>query len=291
MGAHNVVRITILKIFASTLLLTCLLTAHATESATSIEIGIAPFLPIQTLVKNYGPLRKYLQHQLHENVTIISAPDYRTFYKRIEQHTYPVIITPANSAYLAWHDSAYVPLLRPLANTQPVVVVAKDQPFSYLSDLRGKTVAMPDALAIVSMQGLQMLRDAGLKTGYDFTLKNMQNHRVAVNFVIAGEADAAIVSDRAIMQMPDSVRAQIKIVYTWKNGAAPGVVYLGSPKLSQDKLKLIKKSILEFAQNTPEGIKLMHELGYVGLESIAEDGLKSLAPYGNMLKTALDENK
>jgi len=291
MGAHNVVRITILKIFAPTLLLSYLLTAHATESATGIEIGIAPFLPIQTLVKNYGPLRKYLQHQLHENVTIISAPDYKTFYKRMEQHTYPVIITTANSAYLAWHDSAYVPLLRPLVNTQPVVVVAKNKPFSDLSDLRGKTVAMPDALAIISMQGTQMLREAGLKPVSDYILKNMQNHRVAVNFVIAGEADAAIVSDRAIMQMPDSVRTQIKIVYTWKNGEAPGVVYLGSPQLSQEKLKLIKKSILEFAQNTPDGIKQMHELGYDGLETIGEDDLKSLASYGNMLKTALDENK
>lgn len=285
------VRITCFKILAAALLTLNAMATCASEQKPGIEIGIAPFLPVKTLVQNYAPLRDFLQSRLNEPVTIVSAPDYKTYYKRIQNRDYQIIITTASSAYLAWADYAYVPLLQPLNFTQPVVVVAKYQAFRQLSDLRGKTIAMSDATAVVSMQGLQMLREAGLEPERNVSMKNLQNHSVAVNHVIAGEVAAAIVSDRAIMQMPASVREQIKIVYTWGKGAAPGIVYLGSPDMPRDRLEKIKKTILEFAQATPEGVKLMADMGYGGLQIIGPDDLLPLAPYGALLKKALSNDK
>lgn len=264
--------------------------AWAGEQKGGIEIAIAPFLPVKTLVQNYAPLRDFLQAKLKHPVDIISAPDYKTYYKRIEMREYPVIVTPANSAYLAWTDTGYVPLLRPLAYTRPVLVTDKYQGIRDLSDLRGKTVAMPDALAIVSMQGMQMLREAGLKPGHDVSVRNLQNHAAAVNHVIAGEVAAAVVSDRAILQMPAQVRDKIKIVRTWDKGAAPGIVYMGSPNLPPKKLEQIKQAILEFAQHTPEGRRLMTDMGYDGLAPVAAEELRALEPYGILLKQALAGN-
>lgn len=273
-------------IFFVTLMLS-VFTAKAAEQNTGFEIGIAPFLPVKTLVQNYAPMRDYLQSRLHVPVTIVSAPDYKTYSQRIQKHEYPIIIAAANSAYLAWAESAYIPMLQPLNPTHPVLVVAKDQAFKQLSDLRGKTVAMSDALAIVSMQGMQMLREAGLEPERDVSIKNMQNHSTAVNFVVAGDVAAAIVSDRAVMQMAAAVREQIKIVSTWKKGAAPGIVYLASPDIPSDQLEKIKTAILEFVRDTPEGIKLMTDIGYGGLKPVAADELQALAPYGALLKEAL----
>lgn len=259
----------------------------AAEQKSGIEIGISPFLAVKTLVQNYAPLRDYLQIRLNEPVTIVSAPDYKTYSRCIQKREFPVIIAAANASYLAWAESAYVPLLRPLVYTRPVLVVAKDQPFKQVSELRGKTVAMPDALAVVSMQGLQMLREAGLEPERDVTVKNMQNHSVAVNFVIAGEAAAAIVSDSAVMQMPLSIRKNITIAYTWKKGAMPGIVYLGSPDMPRERLEQLSKAIYEFARDTPEGIKLMKNMGYGGLIPVAPEELRALAPYAALLKQAI----
>ncbi|HEX5338331.1 MAG TPA: PhnD/SsuA/transferrin family substrate-binding protein, partial [Gallionella sp.] len=115
---------------------------QAAEQNIGFEIGIAPFLPVKTLVQNYAPMRNYLQSHLHQPVIIVSAPDYRTYYQRIHKREYPIIIAAANSAYLAWAESSYIPLLQPLIHTRPVVVISKDKKLSKLSELRGKTVAM-----------------------------------------------------------------------------------------------------------------------------------------------------
>lgn len=253
----------------------------------AIEIGIAPYLPIKTLIQNYAPLRDFLQKQLHEPVTIVSAPDYQTYYERIDNHEYPVIITTAHSALLAWTDSGYIPLLQPLNYTSPAIVTAKGKSLRYPDDLRGKKIAMSDALAIISMQGIQLLREDGLDPMKEISILNLSNHRVAINYVITGEADAAIVSDRAIMQMPQSVRDQIDIVFIWEKSSAPGIVYLGSPLVPQELLERITRAILEFSENTSEGKLFMTQFGYGGLKPVTANELKWLAPYGALLKEAL----
>lgn len=282
------VPLTYIKMTSAVLLLN-VMSVFAAEQTGGLVIGIAPFLPVKTLVQNYAPLRDYLEIKLNEPVTIVSAPDYKTYYKSIQKHDYEIVITNASSAYVAYTDYAYTPLLQPLNFTHPVVVIGKDQKLTDLTELRDKTIAMSDATAIVSMQGLQMLRDFGLQPGRDVSIKNMQNHSAAVNYVITGEVDAAIVSDRALMQMPATIKDKVKIVYTWEQGAAPGIVYMGSPKLSGDSLKLISKSILEFVRDTPAGKKMMLDTGYGGLIPVKPEDLQALAPYGILLKESLSE--
>jgi phosphonate transport system substrate-binding protein len=276
-------------ILAAALLFLNVFTARADEQGIGFEIGIAPFLPVKTLVQNYAPMRDYLQSRLHEPVTIVSAPDYKTYYQRIQNREYPIIIAAANSAYLAWAESAYIPMLQPLIPTRPVLIVAKDSQVNKLSDLRGKTVSMSDTLAIVSMQGIKMLRDAGLKAGRDVTVNNMPNQSVAVNFVISRDVAAAIVSDRAIMQMPLSVRKQVKIIYTWEQGAAPGIIYLASPNMPPDRVKKISQAILEYARDVAEGKELMQSWGYGGLVPVSAADLRRLEPYGKLLKEELSK--
>ena len=282
------VPLTYIKMTSAVLLLN-VMSVFAAEQTGGLVIGIAPFLPVKTLVQNYAPLRDYLEIKLNEPVSIVSAPDYKTYYKSIQKHDYEIVITNASSAYVAYTDYAYTPLLQPLNFTHPVVVIGKDQKLTDLTELRDKTIAMSDATAIVSMQGLQMLREFGLQPGRDVSIKNMQNHSAAVNYVITGEVDAAIVSDRALMQMPATIKDKVKIVYTWEQGAAPGIVYMGSPKLSGDSLKLISKSILEFVRDTPAGKKMMLDTGYGGLISVKPEDLQALAPYGILLKESLSE--
>lgn len=280
-------QMTYFRILAAALLMSSLYSACAEEQKGGIEIGIAPFLPVKTLVQNYAPLRDFLQSRFNVPVTIVSAPDYKTYFKCIQNRDYQIIITTASSAYLAWADHAYVPLLQPLNFTHPAVAVLNTREFKQLSDLRGKVVAMSDATAIVSMQGLQMLQEAGLEPGSGIKIINKLNHSAAVNHVITGEVDAAIVSDRAIAQMPASIREQIKIVYVWEKGAAPGIVYMGNPDMPRKHLEQINKAIIEFARDTPEGIKMLNDMGYGGLKPIGAEELRLLEPYGAMLKKAL----
>lgn len=285
-------RLTGFRMFALVLVLGSITPAWSTDKKLGIEIGVAPFLPVKTLVQNYAPMRVYLEKRLNEPVTFVTAPDYKSFNERTARHDYPLIITVANSAYLAWAESGYIPLLRPVIYTRPVLIIAKNQKLANmrdLRDLRGKTVAMSDVLAVVSMQGVQMLREAGLEPGRDVTIVNLPNHGVAVNHVIAGEVPAAIVSDRALTQLPSATKNSVQIVQTWERDAVPGIVYLGSPDLPRERIEQLRQVILDYARDVPEGIELMKQLGYGGLTPISPEEIRTFAPYGVLLKEAMSK--
>jgi phosphonate transport system substrate-binding protein len=252
-----------------------------------LELGVAPFLPARTIVQNYQPMRAYLEQHLQEPVLFVTAPDYKSFYERTQRREYPIIITVANAAYLAYAESGYVPMLRPIIDTRPVLVVPKSSNLTRVQNLRGKTVALPDPLAIIAMQGVQMLREAGLDPGKDVNLKHLPNHSTAVNHVIAGEVAAAIVSDRALLQMPTATQAGVRVIQTWEKGAAPGVVYLASPALPRERVAQLTQAILKFVRETPDGREFIMKLGYGGLVPATKQDLEPLAPYGVMFKEAI----
>lgn len=256
----------------------------------AFEIAFTPFLPVRTMLKNYEPMRVYLESHLHEPVTLITAPDYQSYNEHMRDHVYPFVITVANSAYLAYADYGYVPMLRPTIPTRPVLVISKSSRLNSIKALRGTTIALPDRLAIISMQGAQMLHEAGLNPEQDVKIQYMQNHSAAVNLVINGEASAAIVSDRALLQMPKATRTAVRALQTWDAGAAPGVVYLASPNVPRERVEKMHQAILEFVRDTQEGRVLMKQLGYGGLVPVTSEELKLLAPYGALLK-ATQESK
>jgi phosphonate transport system substrate-binding protein len=252
-----------------------------------IEFGVTPFLPARMLVQNYQPMRHYLEEHLHEPVVFVTAPDFKSYFERVARHEYPFIMTVAHSAYLAHVESGYVPMLRPRVPTRPALVVVKDNGLVRLAELRGKTIALPDALGVIAMQARQMLREAGLDPARDVSLRYLPTHSAAVNYVSSGEVAAAIVSDRALQQMPAATRNAVRVVETWEPGALPGVVYLASPRLAPERVAQVREAILAFAHDTGDGRDLMTRLGYGDLVPATADDLKPIAPYAAMLNEAL----
>lgn len=271
---------------ACLLLLLALCPAQAEKPKPGIEIAIAPFLSVRDLVQNYEPMRLYLEQRLRQPVLFITAPDYRSFHERTRKREYTYLITVGNAAYLAQAEAGYVPLLRPVHDTRPVLVVKKDMPLEHIVDLRGKVIALSDRLAVVSMQALPMLREAGLDPERDLVLKHQGNHGAAVNHVLSGEAAAAIVSDRALMQMAPAIREAVRVVHGWDKGAAPGLLYLASPRLQREDRDRFTRAALDFVR-TDEGRALMERLGYGGLVPATQEDIRMFAPYGAALKRAL----
>ncbi len=261
------------------------------DKKTELQIAVAPFLPPHLIVKNYQPMQEYLEQKLKQPVSFITAPDYATFYARTQRHDYAVVITVAHAAYLAQAEAGYVPMLRPVNLTQPVLIVATQSNFKHPRDLKGKAVAMPDPLAIISMQGIEMLREAGLNPDTDISVKHLPNHSAAVNYVIAGDVAAAFVSDRALLQMPKAAQQKVHIIHQSPTGAAPGVFYLANPALPAERVALLTQTIQAFVKDTPQGIEFMSKLGYGGLVPATQQDLKPLARYGAQFKEVLKQSK
>lgn len=273
------------KLFAVAALLAAVaLPVHAERG---YEIAFTPFLPVRTLLQNYQPMREFLERELKEPVTFITAPDYRTDSARIARREYDFIVAVPHSAYLAQADYGYLPQLRPVTPTRPTLVVRADSPVMTERELAGAVIAMSDPLAIVSMQGMQMLLEAGLSPARDVRIAHHGNHAAAVNTVLAGEAAAALISDRALLQMPREVQAQVRKLAVWEKGAAPGVVYLANANVPAERRERLRRAILKFVDATAEGRALMDRLGYGGLVPVTARDMKVLKPYGARLRVAL----
>lgn len=133
----------------------------AQEVQQRYELAFTPFLPVRTLMLKYEPMRVYLEERLREPVALVTAPDYKIFNQRMRNHDYAFVVAVANTAYLAHAEYGYTPMLRPAILTRPVLVTGKKSRIKNLKDLRGAIIALPDRLAVVSVQGLQMLRRPG----------------------------------------------------------------------------------------------------------------------------------
>jgi phosphonate transport system substrate-binding protein len=257
------------------------------EQKAVLELGIAPFLPAHTLVRNYQPLRAYLEQQLGKPVLFVTAPDYRSFHERVLRREYPVIIAIASTAYLANTEAGYVPMLRPQVGTSPVLVVSKQGSLTGVQELRGKTVALPDPLAIISMQAKQRLRESGLEPGNGVRLRHLPTHSAAVNHVLSGEAAAAIVSDRALAQMPAATREGLRTIRKWEQDAVPGIVYLAHPDLPPERTAQLTREILKFVRDIPQGRDFIKMTGYGDLVPATLPDLQRLAPYAELFRQEL----
>lgn len=265
--------------------LACLLTPPAVASQT-IELAIAPYLPARTLLERYKPLRDQLERKLGRSVMLYTAPDYQTFITRTQNREYPFVVTVAHAARLAEREAGYVPMLRPTVDMRAVLMVARDSPLHDVADLRGKRVAVPDRMAVVTQLGMQVMREHGLKPDEDVTLTASSTHVTAMHAVLAGEADAAVVSDLAFIAADSTLKHDLRAIATSVNGV-PGVVYLASPKVPPVLVARITQEIMDFTNETPEGKRFLEALGYDTLRTVKTDELAAVDVFVAPLKKQL----
>lgn len=295
---HPLRRLLALPLLVMAVTLTCA-TGFATEPATrntgsnssndgsvTLEIGIFPYLNTRALLTTYQPLQQYLQNRLQRPVLFITAPDFRTFVERTQQGEYRFVLTAPHFARLAQQEAGYLPMLRTKRDLHGVLLVNQGSPLQDVSELRGKTIATPDSIAIISMLGVQLLRANGLQPGKDVVLQPVPSHDAAVlSLQKENGAAAAIVAVSALQQMPQELKGSVRTLAT--SNEVPPIMYLARPKTPRREVAHMTRLLLEFAENTPEGKKFMSDTGHLGLRPPTASEMKSLDPYVSDLKTLL----
>jgi len=256
----------------------------------AIELAIVPYLPARTILERYKPLRDHLERKLGQPVMLFTAPDYQTFITRTQKHEYPFVVTVAHAARLAEREAGYVPMLRPALDTRALFMVARGSPVNDVADLRTKRVAVPDRMAIVTQLGMQVMREHGLKPDEDVTLVPSATHVTAMHAVLAGEADAAVVSDRAFIAADSNLKQGLRTIATSGSGV-PGVVFLASPMVPPALVATITQAIMDFANETPEGKQFLQALGYDTLRRVKANELATLDAFVPPLQKLLHQTQ
>lgn len=256
------------------------------QEAQPLEIGIFPLLSVRTLMERFQPLRDHLERSLKRPVNMVTAPDFRAFVERTQAKQYDFVITAPHFARLAQLKAGYRPLVQPVNPMKGVFFVRSGSKINKLDELKGSTIATPDALALVTILGEGALKKAGIVINRDVTVLYTPTHNAAILSLQTGQVDAALASNYQFMSLKPEERQGLKIIGESAELPTP-MVYLAGPRMSEKDAKAIRQAILDFAANTDEGKRFLEATRYDGLEIADEGDMKQLDPYIPLLERAL----
>ncbi len=256
------------------------------EQNPRLDIGIAPYYSTQLLFQQYEPLRAHLEQVLQRPTYLGTAKDFRTFALRPRAHDYPYIITVPHFGRLAQVDDGYQPLAQMKAMLQGVFVVKKDDRATTLADLKGRVVATPDRLAIITLMGEQALTEAGLGPDRTVRIVPKPTHNAAALSVISGEVDAALVWHSTMASMESGIADDLRIIGTTVT-LPTFVLFLAAPEIPAAEAATMRAAILGFGE-TDEGRAFFRRTAYGGLAPVSADEISHLDVYLPSVRRALD---
>lgn len=249
---------------AAALAASAVLPLRAQSAATPLRFGVVPYLPARRLAVLFEPVRAFFERQLQTPVQFHLAPDYAAHLDMLRRRDYDLTADALIFSRIAQRQFGYLPLARTQAPLQPVLVTRRSgAPIADLNALRGQTVAVSDGLATLTVIGTRFLRDNGLRPGTDVQVRIAGSHANAMQLVLLGQAQAAVVSLTALRQVDPAVAAQLQVMRELPT-ALSAVVYLLSPRLAH-LTPTLAPALLQFANQQPVGRAFVQELGHQGL--------------------------
>jgi phosphonate transport system substrate-binding protein len=255
--------------------------AHESQA---LQLGLLPIWTTRVLIKNYMPLQAHLEHELKQPVELITAPDFKTFHANTLNGEYDLIITAAHLGRLAQTEAGYIPLTRYSAPHRTLLIAAKDQPLKSIQDLRGKTLAGIDPIALAMNDTIIWLKEQGLHAGKDFTLLETPTPISAVYSVQNHQSLLAISSPQGMKQLPVNVKASIEIFASLPE--LPSLLWLAHPRMKAEMPKL-KAALLGFTPQTEQGAIFYESTGYMGMRETSDDDTKAMDKVAQEVKALL----
>ena len=196
--------------------LAALLLAAAGHAAASADrplvFGVFPNMTAKQTVEIYRPLANALERHLQRRIVVYSARDFKTFVERTRQGEYDMLLTAPHLAWLARQDAGYRPLLKYVRPTQGLLVVKEASGFQTPDELRGRTIATADAIAVAVLAVQAELAADGLRHDTDYRTVDAGTHFNAAMQVLNGRADAAMLGMHPYLLLPPEVRQQLRVL-------------------------------------------------------------------------------
>jgi phosphonate transport system substrate-binding protein len=272
-------------------LLTCCLSIGAltasageTPQKPGLKFGVFPNLSTRVLLETYQPVADTVSDSSKQPVELQSAADFETFYQRTQSGEYDLLLTAPHLAWLAWKEGGYRPLL---AYDQPVrglLVVRRGSGIKTLADLKAKTVARADPLAIVVMRMEKQLVKAGLRAGRDYQSVEAGSHNNAALLVHQGKVDAGILGALPFRKLAPDVQSGLQIIA--ETEALPSQVYLVGRRVSPDQETLLLRGIQQFMLSEA-GRVFLEKGGFGGIHRLTRIELNRVAVDAQQVKQIL----
>lgn len=245
------------------------------QAQTPLKLGIMPFNSTLALIKTHQPLTQYLETELGRHISVFTSTDYFTFVNELLDGHFDLAIAGPHFGVMA-QDKGMVILVRYQADLQPVFVVRTDSSIKTLDDLRGKRIGLSSRLSISSIGGVKWLQDNGIRLGKDYQLVERSTHGAAVAAVAVGELDAALTTFTPLKQIPDDVRAKVRVLPL--DIHSPHLMTLANSRLGAPMVERVRQALRRFPA-TDSGREFFKETGYQTYADVTPADLQTLKPF------------
>lgn len=239
----------------------------------SLVLGIFPYLNAHKLYRVYLPVKHQLEQALNRPVILITAPDYRSFLERTAAGDYDLVVTAPHFALLAEQEAGFRRVAKALPRLQGALIVRREDGIKWVEDLKGKSIAMPDELAIISFLGEELLQQHDLNTEQDVSIQNVAGVNRPILLVSRGQADAAVTVAGILNSMPVYVQNSLQVIELTRD--VPHIMFMASPDLDEASYNSIKDALLSFPE-TVAGERFFRDSQLGGLVPILDEDMQAL---------------
>ncbi len=250
------------------------LSAHG-ATTDPLKVGILPTLSTRTLLGNYQPLRDFLERELQRPVVLLTAPDFRAFHRDTEAGVFDLAVTAPHLARLAQLEGRMQVLAAYRADNRALVIMARARPVKSIGELRGRTLAIFDPLALVVLQALDWFAQQGLQPGRDFRVLDTPSHTSVAYSVMGGESLLGVTAPAGMRQWPEGMRGELQVLTELP--AVPALVWTAHPRLGAESER-VKAALLRLPDSA-EGRQFLANTGYQGIREATPGELRALDPY------------
>ncbi len=250
----------------------------AHDETKSRVFGFLPIVSTERLARRFEPLVDYLSNELGVDVVLETAPTYAEFMRRThDERRYDYLFTAPHFYPVARHKAGYRVMVR--ADGEPLraaIVVRNDSGISDISELCGKTVATPSAIAIVTGLVRQRLIRAGCDPDGSTTLIPTPSHNASMMSVFRGATDGAGFGTVPLRLAEASIRAELRIIA--ETDSIPNMPFSVAPWIDEDEAARFRDALTSLSESA-DGAELLEHLGWTGFVVVEPEEYDMLEEY------------
>lgn len=239
-----------------------------------LVFGVIPYLSTGQIVKNLSPLRELLERTTGQSVTMVTAPNLRSFREDTRSGKYDIVFTAPHLGRLAQIEAGYQPVAMTAYLVSTVFVVPVASPVQTLADLRGKAISVPTSLAFIHLLAVEELRANGLRPGQEVELRESKDNTNTVLAMLHGDADAAATGRAPWSESPDKNKTRVIA----ESKAFAGLFVMAHPRIAPAVLTRLQQAFKDF-QNTSAGRDYFALTRHQGFLPVDDATMKSFDQY------------
>ncbi len=253
----------------------------------SLIFGFLPIQSTQRLTARFGPFVDYLAARLGVPVRMETAPDYAEFVRRTgRERRYDILFTAPHFYWLAQREAGYRVIVRVAAPTmRAIIVVPVDSDIRDLQDLRGRTLATVDPLALGTVLVRDWLTAHGLDPDHDVVLVPTPTHNASLLSAYKGATDAAALMIPPFRHARAEVREGMRILA--RTDGVPHMPIAVAQRLPPDRVAALRDILLAMDED-PEGRALLARMRWPGFVAADPAEYEVLAPIAEQVRRELE---